>query len=1061
MASVDDRLSDRVSQRPVRPHRHLGSRWVRGVRSPAGKKAVIATILLLIAAYVLTYYWAEGMWFAELNFLNEFWLRSLTQIGLGLLALFVSLGVFFYNFRIANRLQASQNCLLPNQANLQVGIGLRGLLPLLLLLGILLSASLIYHVYLAAIELSTIRTAIPAPFGIDFELDWILARQLVQQPIGLGLAVGGAITLIAFPQRLIQIGAIALSLCFSIIAAEEWARVLPAINPSSFGQSDPVFGRELSFYIFELPLLELVNFWLSGLLLFVLVATTLLYLLAGKTLSQGRFAGFSRPQQRHLYAIAASLLIVTSMSHWLGRFELLFSEQGVTYGASFTDIHVDLPVDSALCLISLGLGMFLVWRTVMWPKMEKIDGFQTVGSLRDIALRNGALRNGALRNGAFTNGSIRSGLPKGRKKWSQWRRFFIAHPVVFAIALYLLCALLGNTIVPWVVQRIVVQPNELQRETPYIERTIAFSRDAFGLTDIETEQFDPQGSLTTADLEENDLTIRNIRLWDTRPLLDSNRQLQQIRLYYEFADADVDRYALIGDDDAIDRRQVLISARELNYEEVPAEAQTWVNEHLIYTHGYGFTMSPVNTAGPSGLPEYFIKDIAHNPSSASVARSIPIGKPRIYFGELTNTYIMTDSQVSELDYPSGSENVYNRYDGDGGINIGAFWKRLLFAKHLGDWKMLLTDNFTADTQLMFRRNIKQRVKQIAPFLQFDGDPYLVVADAEGEFSSPKAESGENYLYWIVDAYTTSDRYPYSDPGDNAFNYIRNSVKIVVDAYNGSVRLFIADASDPIIRTWSEVFPGLFEPLSAMPPALFSHIRYPQDFSLIQTNQLLTYHMTDPQVFYNREDQWRAPNEIYANEQQVVEPYYVTMELPGEEAGEFVLLRPFTPAQRNNLVAWIAARSDGEQYGRQLLYQFPKQELVFGPEQIEARINQEPDISQRISLWNTQGSRANQGNLLVIPIEQSLLYVEPLYLEAEQNRLPILARVIVAYQNRIAMAETLDQALEAIFNRPQRSSPAIIRELDSEGSDGVEELLLPDVSDPAPIGDTPSESVPSE
>ncbi|MEO0770941.1 MAG: UPF0182 family protein, partial [Cyanobacteria bacterium J06649_4] len=410
-----------------------------------------------------------------------------------------------------------------------------------------------------------------------------------------------------------------------------------------------------------------------------------------------------------------------------------------------------------------------------------------------------------------------------------------------------------------------------------------------------------------------------------------------------------------------------------------------------------------------------------------------------------------------------------RYDGMGGINIGPFWKRLLFAKHLGDWKMLLTDDFTLETKLLFRRNIRRRVRRIAPFLQFDNDPYLVIANAGSQFASPGEESGTNYLYWMIDAYTTSDRYPYADPGKNAFNYIRNSVKIVVDAYNGSVHFYIADENDPIIRTWAQTFPDMFEPLSAMPETLKAHIRYPQDFSLVQSNQLLTYHMIDPQVFYNREDQWRAPNEIYANEEQVVEPYYLIMELPGEDDGEFVLLRPFTPAQRNNLVAWLAARSDGEQYGRQLLYQFPKQELVFGPEQIEARINQEPEISQRISLWNTQGSRANQGNLLVIPIEQSLLYVEPLYLEAEKNQLPILARVIVAYKNRIAMSTTLEEGLQAIFKGETTSSTVIKEDIGENATeesneddviDDVEELLLPEGAAllPTTSGNVSAESI---
>ncbi|MEM9090647.1 MAG: UPF0182 family protein [Cyanobacteria bacterium P01_F01_bin.53] len=1010
MARVDNRLP----QQPMRDRRsrYPGARFVRFGRSRAGQNLLLTGLFLFTAVYVSTYYWAEGLWFSELNYLPEFLLRSRTQVALGFFTFFTSLAIAFYNLNLARRLRANQNCLLPNQANLRVGLGLRGLLPVMLGLSLLLSMGLGYHLYLTADKLLNVTSAVPVPFGIDFKLDWALVQSLFGYPLLVGALVGGAVVIAIFPNVLVRLGAAVLSGCFGIIAVEEWARVLPSWGPSAFGQADAVFDKPLSFYIFKLPLLELVNFWLSGLFLFVLCAVALLYLLAGNAFSQGRFAGFSSAQQRHLYAIAAALLILTSMSHWLSRFGLLYSEQGVTYGASFTDIHVDLPVNAALSLIALGLALFLIWRTVFWPR----GGITPVVGARGF-------------------------------------RFLFAHPIMVAIALYLAMALAGNTLVPWLVQRIAVQPNELLRERPYIERTIASTRDAFGLTTIETEEFDPQGTLTAADLKENDLTIRNIRLWDTRPLLESNRQLQQIRLYYEFADADVDRYTLIGDGNQSDRRQVLISARELDYQQVPAEAQTWVNEHLIYTHGYGFTMSPVNTAGSGGLPEYFIKDIAHTPSSQSVARSIPVGKPRLYFGELTNTYVMTNSRVEELDYPSGSDNVYNRYDGGGGVNIGPFWKRLLFAKHLGDWKMLLSDDFMADTRLLFRRNIRQRVARIAPFLRFDKDPYLVVADAGSEYAPPGEESGENYMYWMLDAYTTSDRYPYSDPGEYPFNYIRNSVKIVVDAYNGSVHFYIADESDPIIRTWAKIFPDMFEPLSAMPPALLTHIRYPQDFSLIQSNQLLTYHMTDPQVFYNREDQWRAPNELYANEEQVVKPYYLIMELPGEASGEFVLLRPFTPAQRNNLVGCLAARSDGEQYGRQLLYQFPKQQLVFGPEQIEARINQEPDISQRISLWNTQGSRANQGNLLVIPIEDSLLYVEPLYLEAEQNRLPILARVIVAYKNRIAMAETLNEALDAIFKGNKTRSPAIIRE--AGNGDGVEELLLPNGKEPLPLNPVPT------
>ena len=1052
MVRFDDRLPPQPSPYPSQIALPL-KKSARKARSPLKTVVGITVIFLLSAAYAGTYYWAESLWFHELTFLHEFWLRSQVQVASGIITLLVSLGITFFNLRLADRLQFNQSCLLPTQKNLRNGLGLRGLLPVLMGLGILIGGSLVYHGSLAVYELTNVRANIPDPFGLDFQLDGYLLRQLVSNPPLLLLLCGVAVAFIALPRILIRISAVLLSTFFTVIATEEWARLLPSLNPTPFDQADPVFGIDLSFYIFKLPIWELVNVWLSGLLLFVLAAVLMMYLLAGESLQQGRFVGFSPQQQRHLYAIAASVLFITSLSHWLDRFELLYSTQGVTYGASFTDIHVDLPVNAALCLISLGLSLFLTWRTLAWAKLRR----SLAGPLPSPRAASKQATSKQATSKQQTSRQTTRRQPKQRRRWGH---ILFGHPIIVTIILYFLCALLGNTFVPWLVQRVAVQPNELLREKPYIERTIAFTRKAFGLTDIEVENFNPQGSLTAQDIQQNELTIDNIRLWDTRPLLESNRQLQQIRLYYEFADADVDRYTIIGEegtgeDESTDRRQVLISARELNYEQVPAEAQTWVNEHLTYTHGYGFTMSPVNTAGPSGLPDYFIKDIAHTPSDADIARSIPVDKPRIYYGELTNTYVMSNSQVPELDYPSGSENVYNRYDGQGGINIGPLWRRLLFAKHLGDWRMLLSDDLTPDTRLMFRRNIAERVRHIAPFIEFDDDPYLVIADAEGAYSPVGAsvnggedgavETDEHYLYWMIDAYTTSDRYPYSDPDNNRFNYIRNAVKVVVDAYNGSVHFYIADEQDPIIRTWARIFPNMFEPLSAMPQNILSHIRYPHDFSLIQSNQLFTYHMTDPQVFYNREDLWRAPNEIYANEEQVVKPYYITMELPNTETGEFVLLRPFTPARRNNLIALLAARSDGDNYGKQLLYEFPKQELVFGPEQIEARINQEPEISQRISLWNTQGSRANQGNLLVIPIDDSVLYVEPLYLEAEQNRLPILARVIVAYKNRIAMAQTLEQGLKAIFEGNSNSSSAIIQEV--EEASNVDELLLPSSDEP--------------
>ncbi|NJO72183.1 MAG: COG1615 family transporter, partial [Oscillatoriales cyanobacterium RM1_1_9] len=411
--------------------------------------------------------------------------------------------------------------------------------------------------------------------------------------------------------------------------------------------------------------------------------------------------------------------------------------------------------------------------------------------------------------------------------------------------------------------------------------------------------------------------------------------------------------------------------------------------------------------------------------SPRVRDSIPIGRPRIYYGELTDTNVMTSTRVQELDYPLGNDNVYNVYDGAGGIVMGQGWKRFLFANRLRNWQMVFTRNFSPETKLLFRRNIMERVKTIAPFLQYDSDPYLVSANANLDQAGTTA-SQETYLYWILDAYTTSDRYPYSDPGKTGVNYIRNSVKVVVDAYNGSIKFYYLEIPevDPIITSWRAVFPELFQSIETMPESLRVHIRYPVDLFKVQADRLLVYHMDDPRVFYNREDQWRIPREIYGTESQAVEPYYLIIKLPGAPEEEFIILQPFTPTSRINLIAWLAARSDGEQYGKLLLYRFPKQRLVFGPEQIEALINQKPEISEQISLWNRQGSRAVQGNLLVIPIENSLLYVEPIYLEATENSLPTLARVVVAYNDRIVMRASLQEALRDVFQVEPTTIPVV-------------------------------------
>ncbi len=926
---------------------------------------------------------AEIFWFQEVGYLQVLQLRLLTQALVWVTSSSITALYWLGNLEIAHRLKYSQPPTVLRGITRSPSIKLNWLLPGILGLNILATLLLFHYSkvawsYWQPTNFSEPYISPPIPPLFTLESVWQVCQQLGGQSLTFGLLLSSAIALLIYPQLLLNAIALLLSAIMGLVLSAHWANILQYLRPTAFRASEPLFNKDISFYIFTLPIWRLLEFWLVGLFLYGLIAVALTYLLSGDSLSQGRFRGFSRPQQQHLLALGSGLMLIVAFSYWLSRYELLYSTRGVAYGASYTDIAIQLPGYTLLSVLAIASSILLLVRAIARTSTKKFS------------------------------------------------------LIFYGLGLYTTIAIGAGFVLPTVVQRLIVQPNELARERPYIERSIALTRQAFNLDNIEIRSFNPQDNLTYADIQANKLTINNIRLWDRKPLLDSNRQLQQIRLYYQFPDADIDRYTLQANSSTnFENRQTLIAARELDYSAVPGQAQTWVNQRLIYTHGYGFTLSPVNTVAPSGLPEYFIKDIggasAPDTSSAAVSASIPIGQPRIYYGEIANTYVMTGTKVKELDYPSGNDNVYNTYDGRGGINIGSFWRKSLFAKYLNDWQMLLTRNFMPDTKVLFRRNINQRIREVAPFLQYDRDPYLVVADTK----TPGQEG--NYLYWIVDAYTTSDRYPYSDKGSQGINYIRNSVKVVIDAYHGSVDFYIADARDPIINTWQQLFPKLFKPLSAMPETLRSHLRYPVDFFNIQSERLMTYHMTDAQVFYNREDQWQIPNEVYGNKPKLVEPYYLITSLPTVPFEEFILLLPYTPRQRTNLIAWLAARSDGENYGKLLLYEFPKQQLVYGTEQIEARINQDPVISQQISLWNRQGSRVIQGNLLIVPIEQSLLYVEPIYLEAEQNSLPTLIRVVVAYENRIVMAETLDQALRAIFQAPETSTPAIIRPVEEPGS----------------------------
>jgi uncharacterized membrane protein (UPF0182 family) len=557
---------------------------------------------------------------------------------------------------------------------------------------------------------------------------------------------------------------------------------------------------------------------------------------------------------------------------------------------------------------------------------------------------------------------------------------------------------------PALFQRVYVKPNELQLETPYLQRNIALTREAYNLRQFTVKPFPAEQGLTFRSLDDNRATIDNIRLWDHQPLMDTYAQLQEIRTYYKFHDVDIDRYEI-----GRSYQQVTLSARELEPARLPSNAQTWVNLHLLFTHGDGVVMSPVTRKSAEGLPIFYLQDIPPVASGGPAIR-----EPRIYFGQGVDSYVIVNGTTPEFDYPKGKDNVYGTYKGADGVAVGGMIWRALFAWYFDDLNILLTSYTTNESRIIIRRNIQNRVRTIAPFLRLDDDPYVVISDGR--------------LFWLQDAYTTSAWFPYAEPlPSGGTNYIRNSVKVVIDAYNGSVDFYVADPADPVIATYWRIFPGLFKPFEAMPADLQKHVRYPEDLFLIQAQLYRAYHMDAPEVFYNREDLWQFPrqpggvNGGDVGDGAQMAPYYIIMRLPGEAHAEFFIMLPMVPSRRENMIAWLAARCDTPDYGKLIVYEFPKDKLVYGPFQIEARINQNTKISQQISLWNQMGSRVIRGHLLVVPIENSILYVSPLYLRAETGQLPELKRVIAAYDDRVVMEETLAEALEALF---KESTPVV-------------------------------------
>ena len=720
-----------------------------------------------------------------------------------------------------------------------------------------------------------------------------------------------------------------------MLAWRSWDLFLRYWYQQPFGEPDPIYGRDIGFYFFTLPVLDFVSGVLLTLCVVSLIGTAIIYTMrrAGQSGGGGLLALGERGPRAHVLGLTAAVFLVLAVRAYLSMPHLLFSTDGFVAGAGYADIAARLP---------------MLWVEVIAAILTAVLAFLSV--------------------------------------------FRATNRLLWAGVSAYVFSLVGGWAYPAVLQRVSVAPNEVARETPYIQHNIAATRKAFGLDRIEERELSGEQGLSGGDIQNNQRTIQNIRLWDQQPLLDTFGQIQEIRTYYDFQSVDNDRYRIDGE-----MLQVMLSPRELAAASLPN--RNWINERLTFTHGFGLTVGPVAKATPEGLPVLFVKDI---PPVSSV-QSLTVSHPEIYFGEMSSDRVYVKTKVKEFHHPAGEANVFSSYAGDGGVPIGSTWRQLLFATRFADMKLLLSDDLMSESRVLFHRNVAERLTRVAPFLHFDRDPYIVIS--------------EGRLFWIADAYTASDRYPYSQPVSGGINYIRNSVKAVVDAYNGYVQLYVADETDPMIQTYARMFPGTLRSLGEMPAGLRPHLRYPQDIFRIQTGVYSTYHMDHPQVFYNNEDKWAValvagPDDATGGE--VMEPFYTIMKLPEEQAEEFILMLPFTPQRKDNLAAWMVARADGENYGRLVVYRFPKHRLIFGPKQVVARIKQDPEISRQITLWSQQGSQVILGTLMVIPIQKSLIYVQPLYLRAVNGKIPELRRVIVAAENRIAMEPTLDAGLARIF-----------------------------------------------
>lgn len=899
---------------PMGRARRPGQRRVRPVVIAAAVIVIVALVALgrLLGAYV------EWLWFGEVGLRPVFWTQIWSRLVLGLAG-----GALFFVIVFAN------------------------------------------------VELAR-RLAPPFRVSPDGDLIEPKSEPLRRHAGAIGLAVSALVAVFA-----------------GLAASSAWLTFQRFLNGTAFGVEDPVFGRDVGFYVFTVPAWHALQSFVLFAFLVALVLAGLMHLALGgieyrvKAPGSGGAPAPGSPMNpgayvrsqvdvnlggravAHLSALLGVVFALVGVGQLFRAWDLLYSTAGASYGASYTDVVVRLPLTRVTMVLAFAIAAVLVWN--VWT----------------------------------------------RRRW--W-------PLVVVVWIVALIVLRG--IVPGVVQSLIVNPNQLAKEREYIANNLAATRAAYQLDRLEAKPLEMKTRITPAVLRDNEVTLRNVRLWDPDTLTTSYRQLQQLRPYYAFVDADVDRYTVRGA-----YTQTMVSARELNIDGLPAQAQTWVNQHITYTHGFGVAMSAVNQVTRDGSPDFLVQDVP--PRSAP---GLEIEQPRIYYGEIGNDYKLVKTSEQEFDYPGAAGDVYTEYEGNGGIPIDGLLARLAFAWRFQTIKFFTTSAIDEDSRIIIRNNIVERIQKAAPFLTLDADPYMVIA--------------QKRLFWIVDAYTTTDRYPYSAPQDD-LNYIRNSVKVVVDAYNGDMRFFVFDEADPLLAAYRQVFPDLFTPMDEMPKELYDHVRYPEGLFMTQARIFQTYHVDDPAVLYNKGDQWQIPESATTGETGEMAAFYVIMRLPGSEREEFLLILPFTPNTRPNMISWLGARSDGDDYGKAVLYQFSEGSTVFGPAQVEAAINQDPTISAQRSLWDQQGSRVILGNLIIVPIDDSLLYVQPLYLVAEQTQLPQLKRVIVFYQAKgsvaqdasqqvVVMAPTLREALTEAFGAAPAVGPPGQGEAEGPGGPGAGE-----------------------